>query len=131
MTPLFYSRWVQTVPETVAKYCLIETDPHTQIKGFRCPALEVRGYSCIALNTFHGDSKIFLCCQDIVDADIIVATLSTSRSIAKLLSPGHFTHILVDEAAQVCSDWLTLEILASDWLIVTQLLTSDGLNIQY
>ena len=36
-----------------------------------------------------------------VDCDLVVATLSTSRCLTQLLKPGHFTHILLDEAAQV------------------------------
>ena len=38
----FNSRWVQTVHESVLKYCLIETDPLTSSRAFRPPTLEVR-----------------------------------------------------------------------------------------
>ncbi len=34
---------------------------------------------------------------------IVVATLSTARSLSLMEVPkGHFTHIFIDEAAQVC-----------------------------
>lgn len=38
----FNSRWVQTVHESVLKYCLIETDPLTSSRAFRQPTSEVR-----------------------------------------------------------------------------------------
>lgn len=69
-------RWVQTVHQTVQKYCLI-----TQKDGartFRNPTLE-----------------------DVKDCNVVVATLSTSRFLSGIgLQSGHFTHILLDEAAQ-------------------------------
>ena len=69
-------RWVQTVNQIVQRYCLIDqTDAE---RKFRNPTLE-----------------------DVLDSDIIVATLSTSRYLSCLgLPPNHFTHILIDEAAQ-------------------------------
>lgn len=69
-------RWVQTVHETVQKYCLIsETDT---TRYFRRPTKD-----------------------EITNCDIVVATLSTSRYLNELqLACGHFTHILMDEAAQ-------------------------------
>jgi len=73
----YHNRWVQTVHPTVQKYCLIESDLVTSTRKFRTPTLD-----------------------DLNDKDIIVATLSTSRCIAELLPAGHFTHILLDEAAQ-------------------------------
>jgi len=73
----YHNRWVQTVQESVLKYCLIETDPLTASRSFRYPTSE-----------------------DLIDADIVVATLSTSRTISELLPRGYFTHILLDEAAQ-------------------------------
>ena len=33
-------------------------------------------------------------------ADVVVVTLSTSRAVARLLQPGHFSHVVLDEAAQ-------------------------------
>ena len=33
-------------------------------------------------------------------ASLVVATLSTARTVASLLPRGHFSHILLDEAAQ-------------------------------
>ena len=38
--------------------------------------------------------------QDVAGADVVVATLSTSRAVARLLQPGHFSHVVLDEAAQ-------------------------------
>ena len=36
-----------------------------------------------------------------MDCDVVVATLSTSRHLGTIgLPPDHFTHILLDEAAQ-------------------------------
>eukprot|EP00095_Tigriopus_kingsejongensis_P007852 maker-scaffold62_size438377-snap-gene-2.15 protein:Tk07852 transcript:maker-scaffold62_size438377-snap-gene-2.15-mRNA-1 annotation:"helicase with zinc finger protein domain" len=69
-------RWVQTVHNVVQKYCLINHSETARV--FRNPSLE-----------------------DVQDANIVVATLSTSRYLNGIgLVPGHFTHILVDEAAQ-------------------------------
>jgi len=73
----YYNRWVQTVHPTVQKYCLIETEEITSTRRFRIPT--------------H---------KDLVEPDLVVATLSTSRCLAQQLSVGHFTHILLDEAAQ-------------------------------
>ena len=73
----YHNRWVQTVHPTVQKYCLVDTDPTTSTRRFRTPTL-----------------------VDLENKDVVVATLSTSRTLAKLLTPGHFTHILLDEAAQ-------------------------------
>ena len=63
-----------------------------------------------------------------------MATLSTSRIIAKLLSPGHFTHILLDEAAQaleteaiiplVLADKRTRVVLAGDHMQMEPTITS-------
>ena len=38
--------------------------------------------------------------QDLSDKDVVVATLSTSQTVAEFLPRGHFSHILLDEAAQ-------------------------------
>ena len=72
-------RWVQTVHQTVQRYCLIhQTEGGDAVRKFRNPTLE-----------------------DVFDSDIVVATLSTSRYLSCLgLPPNHFTHILIDEAAQ-------------------------------
>ena len=77
----YEGRWVTTVHPTVQKYCLIETVN----KG---TALEARKFR----NPAH---------QDIVDCDVVVATLSTSRHLGSIgLAMDHFTHVLLDEAAQ-------------------------------
>ena len=73
----YHNRWVQTVHPTVQKYCLIDTDQVTSTRKFRTPTL-----------------------ADLEDKEVVVATLSTSRILTQLLTPGHFTHILLDEAAQ-------------------------------
>ena len=38
--------------------------------------------------------------EGVEDKEVVVATLSTSRILTQLLPAGHFTHILLDEAAQ-------------------------------
>ncbi|XP_013382941.1 probable helicase with zinc finger domain [Lingula anatina] len=69
----YRNRWIQTVNETVQKYCLI--DPSF---NFRMPTKE-----------------------DIEGHRVIVATLSTSKYLYDIgLEPDCFTHILLDEAAQ-------------------------------
>jgi len=73
----YQNRWVQTVHPTVQKYCLIQTDELMQTRRFCVPGL-----------------------SDLESADLVVATLSTSRGLAQILKPGHFSHILLDEAAQ-------------------------------
>ena len=73
----YHNRWVQTVHPTVQKYCLIDTDQVTSTRKFRTPSL-----------------------ADLEDKEVVVATLSTSRILTQLLPAGHFTHILLDEAAQ-------------------------------
>jgi len=108
----YHNRWVQTVHESVLKYCLIETDPLTSTRSFRSPVLE-----------------------DLQNADIVVATLSTSRCVAQLLNPGHFTHILLDEAAQaleteaimplVLAEQGTRVVLAGDHMQLEPNITSD------
>ena len=42
LTLHFNSRWVKTVHQSVLKYCLIETDPLSQMRSFRAPTVEVR-----------------------------------------------------------------------------------------
>jgi len=108
----YHNRWVQTVHPTIQKYCLIESDPVTSSRKFKTPSLE-----------------------DLQDKDIIVATLSTSRCIAELLPVGHFTHILLDEAAQameteaimplVLADKETRVVLAGDHMQLEPNVTSD------
>lgn len=69
----YKNRWVQTVHASVQKYCLFDDR-----KCFRSPTLE-----------------------DVDKCNIVVATLSTSRYLSTIGLPvGHFTHILLDEAAQ-------------------------------
>eukprot|EP00090_Calanus_glacialis_P043171 TRINITY_DN7638_c0_g1_i1.p1 TRINITY_DN7638_c0_g1~~TRINITY_DN7638_c0_g1_i1.p1 ORF type:complete len:1395 (-),score=231.54 TRINITY_DN7638_c0_g1_i1:680-4864(-) len=108
----YHNRWVQTVHPTIQKYCLIESDPVTSTRKFKTPTLE-----------------------DLKDKDIIVATLSTSRCIAELLPVGHFTHIILDEAAQameteaimplVLADKETRVVLAGDHMQLEPNVTSD------
>ncbi|XP_040566759.1 probable helicase with zinc finger domain [Lepeophtheirus salmonis] len=72
----YENRWVKTVHDTVLKYCLVTTTEHS--RNFRNPTFE-----------------------EVVDCHIVVATLSTSKSLTGLgLTKGHFTHVLIDEAAQ-------------------------------
>jgi hypothetical protein len=40
--------------------------------------------------------------NDIVRSKVVVTTLVTSLILSELGVKGHFTHIFVDEAAQVC-----------------------------
>ena len=108
----YHHRWVQTVHPTVQKYCLIDTDPTTSTRKFRTPTL-----------------------ADLQDKDVVVATLSTSRTLVQLLPPGHFTHILVDEAAQametealmplVLATTSTRVVLAGDHMQLEPDVTSD------
>lgn len=89
-------RWVQTVHNVVQKYCLINRTETSRV--FRNPSFD-----------------------DIKDAHIVVATLSTSRSLNGIgLKPGHFTHILIDEAAQAmeCEALMPLTLAAPDTRIV-------------
>ena len=77
----YRNRWVTTVSQVVQKYCLIDSPEETGTgsRSFRNPSL-----------------------ADVEDCDVVVATLSTSRYLSGLgLPKGHFTHILIDEAAQV------------------------------
>lgn len=72
----YHKRWVATVNSTVQKYCLIELKGNTRV--FKKPTAE-----------------------DVYKHKIVVVTLSTSMELASLnLKKGHFTHILLDEAAQ-------------------------------
>jgi len=74
----YRNRWVQTVHPVVQKYCLIDSDPASNLRYFRVPTE-----------------------NDLEDRHVIVTTLATSRCLADLNLPvGYFTHILVDEAAQ-------------------------------
>ena len=108
----YHNRWVQTVHPTVQKYCLVDTDSVTSTRRFRTPSL-----------------------ADLEDKDVVVATLSTSRTLAQLLPPGHFTHILLDEAAQameteaimplVLATAATRVVLAGDHMQLEPDVTSD------
>ncbi|KAG8234114.1 hypothetical protein J437_LFUL010961 [Ladona fulva] len=72
----YHKRWVATVHQVVQQYCLIESSGG--VRTFRVPTLE-----------------------DVVKHRVIVVTLSISMYLASLgLPKGHFTHILLDEAAQ-------------------------------
>ena len=69
----YKNRWVQTVHKSVQKYCLID-----QARCFINPSRE-----------------------DVINCNIVVATLSTSRLLSTVGLPvGLFTHIFIDEAAQ-------------------------------
>ena len=69
------------------------------------------------------------------DKDVVVATLSTSQSVAELLPRGHFSHILLDEAAQaleteavmplVLATEKTRVVLAGDHMQLEPHITSD------
>ena len=54
------------------------------------------------LTTADGNSFVSPTRRDIVHHKIIVTTLVTSLMLSKLTVRGLFTHILIDEAAQVC-----------------------------
>ncbi len=72
----YKNRWVKTVHQTVQRYCLITKTENERF--FHNPTLE-----------------------DVLGHDIVVATLSTSRYLGGIgLPKNHFTHILIDEAAQ-------------------------------
>ena len=117
LTQVSYSRWVQTVHQSVLKYCLIETDPLTSTQRFRVPTFEVdisgaaEWSAPVQCNASHSATsphlspnlvcKVYTApIQDVAGADVVVATLSTSRAVARLLEPGHFSHVVLDEAAQ-------------------------------
>uniref|UniRef100_A0A1B6CI26 C3H1-type domain-containing protein n=1 Tax=Clastoptera arizonana TaxID=38151 RepID=A0A1B6CI26_9HEMI len=92
----YHKRWVATVNQTVQKYCLIENvgGMHT----FKIPTLE-----------------------DIMKHRVIVVTLSISMSLTTIgLSKGHFSHILLDEAAQAmeCEAIMPLALANDDTRIV-------------
>ncbi len=92
----YRNRWVQTVHQTVQKYCLISETEGARV--FRNPRLE-----------------------DVVDCQVVVATLSTSRYLGNIgLEQGHFTHILIDEAAQAmeCEALMPLALASSRTRIV-------------
>ncbi|XP_065342587.1 probable helicase with zinc finger domain isoform X3 [Cloeon dipterum] len=74
---IYYTRrWVTTVNQIVQKYCLIDVS-ETE-RTFRSPSVE-----------------------DIDRHRVIVVTLSISMHLSSIgLKKGHFTHILLDEAAQ-------------------------------
>ena len=57
---------------------------------------------------------LFVTLQDLVDADIIVVTLSSSRSVSSLLRPGSFTHIILDEAAQALETEAIIPLVLAD-----------------
>ena len=73
--------------------------------------------------------------QELEAHDVVVATLSTSQSVADLLPRGYFSHILLDEAAQaleteaimplVLADSGTRVVLAGDHMQLEPNITSD------
>ena len=71
---------VATVHKTVQKYCLIEENSDFHVK-----------------RSFKNPTK-----ADVLHCQIVVATLSTSRMLSTIGLPiGLFSHIFIDEAAQV------------------------------
>ncbi|KAG8254716.1 hypothetical protein J6590_005275 [Homalodisca vitripennis] len=72
----YHKRWVATVNQVVQKYCLIENN--NGVRTFKVATL-----------------------QDIMKHRVIVVTLSISMNLSNIgLNKGHFSHILLDEAAQ-------------------------------
>jgi len=63
-----------TVSDTVKKYCLLDSDSSRFVAPTR---------------------------DDVMSYDVIVTTLVASLMLTKLGFKGHFTHIFIDEAAQV------------------------------
>lgn len=73
----YHRRWVATVNHVVQKYAMIETNDQG-MRAFKIPKVE-----------------------DILKHRVIVVTLSISMHLSTMgLRKGHFTHILLDEAAQ-------------------------------
>ncbi|CAH1397953.1 unnamed protein product [Nezara viridula] len=73
----YHRRWVATVNHIVQKYAMIETNEQG-MRAFKIPKVE-----------------------DILKHRVIVVTLSISMHLSTMgLRKGHFTHILLDEAAQ-------------------------------
>ncbi|XP_063235527.1 probable helicase with zinc finger domain [Bacillus rossius redtenbacheri] len=92
----YHKRWVATVNQVVQKYCLIEVVGG--MRTFCVPTLE-----------------------DVLKHRIIVVTLSISMYLSSLgLPKGHFTHILLDEAAQAmeCEAIMPLALANDDTRIV-------------
>ncbi|XP_069701486.1 probable helicase with zinc finger domain isoform X2 [Periplaneta americana] len=92
----YHKRWVATVNQVVQKYCLIEMNGTT--RTFRVPTLE-----------------------DVLKHRVIVVTLSISMYLSTLgLQKGHFSHILLDEAAQAmeCEAIMPLALANEDTRIV-------------
>lgn len=67
---------------------------------------ELEANKTLALSRAHrwnGGSLALPTASELQDRKIVVATLSTARTILWAGLPlGHFTHIFIDEAAQVC-----------------------------
>ncbi|XP_014248250.1 probable helicase with zinc finger domain isoform X2 [Cimex lectularius] len=73
----YHRRWVSTVNHIVQKYAIFETNDQG-VRTFKVPKVE-----------------------DILKHRVIVVTLSISMHLSNMgLRKGHFTHILLDEAAQ-------------------------------
>nr|CAD7397005.1 unnamed protein product [Timema cristinae] len=92
----YHKRWVATVNHLVQKYCLV--DLIGGVKTFRVPTLE-----------------------DVLKHRVIVVTLSISMYLSTLgLPKGHFSHILLDEAAQAmeCEAIMPLALANEDTRIV-------------
>ncbi|XP_075224399.1 helicase with zinc finger isoform X2 [Lycorma delicatula] len=72
----YHKRWVATVNQVVQKYCL--TEMNGGMRTFKVPTLD-----------------------DVLKHRVVVVTLSISMYLSTIgLRKGHFTHILLDEAAQ-------------------------------
>lgn len=92
----YHKRWVATVNTIVQKYCL--TEVVGGMRTFKIPSLE-----------------------DILKHRVIVVTLSISMYLSTIgLNKGHFSHILLDEAAQAmeCEAIMPLALANDDTRIV-------------
>lgn len=102
----YKNRRIQTVSPEVLKYCLVEK---MVASGSQEPQNSQHQFSRIS---FRNPTK-----EDICGCNVVVTTLSSSRLLWDLgLQPGHFTHILVDEAAQAleAEAIMPLALLSSD-----------------
>ncbi|XP_052276348.1 uncharacterized protein LOC127875362 isoform X2 [Dreissena polymorpha] len=106
---VFQHRWAHTVSEDVKPYCLLTNDvpyPH-----FREPTID-----------------------DIKTSRIVVTTMGTADVLTRVVPKGYFTHIFLDEAAQVLETELlvplsiagpeTRVILAGDYMQMSPVLYS-------
>ena len=86
-----------------------------QLGQSRCSSIQEGCGHFVRLNSKLVKTKLFLVTfQDLVDADIIVTTLSSSRSVSSLLRPGTFSHIILDEAAQALETEAIIPLVLAD-----------------